>query len=445
MKIVERIPLKKDKVVLTEAEKRMKNIVESVSKAERIFPSLKESALYILVENQLSQAQHTTRGEHAEMFKFLTEAAPANASGNAAVVDPTLIKMLMRANPQMVSYDIFGTQPMKMPTGLVFYHNARYVKVDGDIALKDEAKTPFGGDYSVTQGAATPTALLAGSAYADGMTTAEGEALSDPTTVDPRVDATKWGEMSFSIGKHQVTAETRALRSDLTVELIQDLKSVHGINAQEMISNILVNEMVAETNRNMLRKAYWSSKTSANGSTPGTWDVTLDSKGRWFQEDAVSLGYAFSKDSNAINRDVRFGRGNFIVVSQNLSDVLAAAERLDTSAVSIDKNYSGTGSTYVGKMGRFKIFIDPFIEDATESFAMVGLKGDDETTAGLFYCPYVALEMTEAVDARSLQPVIGFRSRYGSLVNPYSGVASQSKADIKSNNGWFRKSKVTGF
>lgn len=396
--------------------------------------SNKERTLAIMVENQLNKAQHKVSADKLAVF---FEAAPTTNTTAVANYDPVLIKMLRRALPNLIAYDVCGVWAMSMPTGLAFYQKARYNSPTGTEALKDEANTAFSGDSSVTQGANTPTALLAGSLAAEGMSTATAEALGDGTN--------NWGEMSFSIEKISVEAKSRALRADYTVEMVQDLKNVHGLEAQTILADVLSNEILVETNRHVLRQMYYIAKVGMpDTTTAGTWSVTDDSQGRWFQEDAVSLIYALGKDANAINYDVRFGRGNFMIVSCNLADVLAAAEKLDTHEVKIG-DVDGAGNTFVGTLGRYKVYIDPYINDASDSFAFVGYKGATELEAGFFYCPYIPLEMYEAVDAARMQPSIAFKSRYGTIANPYSGWAQATPAGAAASSGWYRKSKVTGF
>lgn len=389
--------------------------------------STKERTLAIMVENQLNKAQHKVSKDKLDVF---FEAAPTTNTTAVANYDPVLIKMLRRALPNLVAYDVAGVWAMSMPTGLAFYQKARYTSPTGTEALKDEANTAFSGDTSVTQGANTPEALVTGSEVAGGMTTAKAEALGDGST--------NWGEMSFSIEKVSVEAKSRALRADYTVEMVQDLKNVHGLEAQAILADVLSNEILVETNRHVLRDMYYGAKVGMQEtSTKGTWDVAADSQGRWFQEDAVSVIYALGKDANAINYDIRFGRGNFMIVSCNFADVLAAAEKLDTSSVNIG-DVDGAGNTFVGTVGRYKVYIDPYINDAEKSFAMVGFKGATELEAGYFYCPYIPLEMYEAVNSLTMQPAIAFKSRYGTVSNPYTGSG-------KNENGFYRKSIIAGF
>lgn len=400
-------------------------VLEAADKDNKFSP--KQRSLAVMIENQINKAKHQVS---ADKLAMVFEAAPVTNSSAVANYDPILVKMLRRALPNLVPYDIGGVQPMTLPTGLIFYQNARYTSPTGTIALKDEANTAFSGDSTVTQGTNTPTALLAGSAYAQGMAKTSAEALGDGTTA--------WGEMSFSIEKISVEAKSRALRADYTVEMAQDLKNVHGLEAQTILADILSNEILVETNRHFLREIYSNSKVGfASTTTPGHWVVSSDSDGRWFQEDAVSLIYALGKDANAINYDIRFGRGNFMVVSCNLADVLAAAEKLDTSSVKIG-DIDGAGNTFIGTLGRYKVFIDPYINDASNSFALVGYKGATELEAGAFYCPYIPLEMYEAVDPQRMQPSIAFKSRYAVVMNPFSGATAGT-------SGWFRKGMVEGF
>jgi len=409
---------------------------EKIIDAKKIFEasedkgySHKDRTLAIMLENQ-KQATHSARKEN---LAVLFEAAPVSNTTGVSGYDPVLIKMLKRALPNLVAYDVIGVQPMNMPTGVVFYEKARYTSMTGDIALKDEALTGFSGDKTVQSGdtpatllAATPGAYTVGSA----MATATAEALGDGTS--------NWNEMSFSIEKVTVTAASRALRADYSVEMAQDLKSVHGLEAQALLSDTLSNEILCEINREVFRKIYINAKKGmASTTTAGIWDVDADSQGRWFQEDAVSLVYNLGKDSNAINYDIRFGRGNFFIVSANLADVLAAAEKLETSKVSLG-DIDGAGNTFLGTVGRFKVYMDPYINDAATSFACVGYKGQTDLEAGMFYCPYIPLEMYEAVSPVTFQPAIAFKTRYGLVANPFSGSTSAT-------SGWFRKSEISGF
>lgn len=407
--------------------------------------SSKERSIAIMLQNQLHEAQHTVS---AEKLARLFEAAPTTNTANIQNYDPVLIKMLRRALPNLVAYDVIGVQPMNMPTGLIFYQKARYVDggtltppgATANEALFQEALTGFSGDKTTQQGdnpatllAATPGPYTVGRA----MTTAQAEALgSDGGTV--------WGEMSFTIEKITVTAGSRALRSDYTVEMAQDLKNVHGLEAQSILSDILSNQILSEINREIFRTMYiWARVGMQQATNPGIWDVDADSAGRWFQEDAVSVIYWLGKDSNQINLDIRFGRGNFFVVSQNFADVLAAAERLDTNSVSLG-DIDGAGNTFVGTVGRFKVYLDPYINDAQTSFACVGFKGATDLEAGMFYSPYVPLEMFEAVNALTMQPAIAFKTRYALTANPYSTTPDPISNPV-GQSGYFRKSAITGF
>lgn len=390
--------------------------------------SAKERSLAVMLENQLKASHKVSK----DKMEVLFEAAPTTNTTAVAGFDPVLIKMLRRTLPNLVAYDIIGVQPMSLPTGLIFYQQARYTNPTGVIALKNEADTDFSG--TGTHAGDEPQSLLDAvpGTYTKGtgMATATAEALGDGSTA--------WAEMSLSIEKVSVEAKSRALRSDYTIEMAQDLKNVHGLEAQAILSDILSNEILCEINREVFRTIYINAKKGmANTTTAGIWDVDADSQGRWFQEDAVSLIYSLGKDSNAINYDIRFGRGNFFVVSANLADVLAAAEKLDTSKVSLG-DIDGAGNTFLGTCGRFKVYMDPYINDATSSFACVGFKGSDELTAGMYYSPYIPLEMYEAVNASTMQPSIAFKTRYALTANPFSGSTANT-------SGWFRKSKITGF
>lgn len=417
-------------------EKKFTKVEESIKANLGVLEAAKGSvfnskarAIAKIVENQLSKAKHQVSKDKLEVF---FEDAPATNTANVANYDPILIKMLRRALPNLIAFDTVGVQPMAMPTGLVFFQKARYTNAAGTEALKDEANTGFSGDKTVQAGD-NPAVLLAATPgtynVGRGMPTATAESLGDGTNL--------WNAMSFTIEKVTVEAKARNLRADYTIEMAQDLKNVHGLEAQVILADILSNEILTDTNREIFRSMYITAKVGMPGTTnPGTWDVTDDSQGRWFQEDAVSLIYALGKDSNAINTDVRFGRGNFIIVSQNLADVLAAAERLDTHEVKIG-DIDGAGNTFVGTCGRFKIFMDPYINDADQMFALTGFKGATELEAGMFYCPYIGLEMRDAMSAETMQPSIGFQSRYGLVGNPFSDTTLGSGL-----NGFYRKACV---
>ena len=424
-------------------EKELKLKEEAIAKQLKVLEaadskrfSNKARAIAKIVENQLSKAKHQVSADKAAVF---FEAA-STTTASVANYDPVLIKMLRRSLPNLVAFDTIGVQAMSMPTGLIFYQKARYVDnatpASRTEALKDEALTGFAGDKTVQEGD-TPAALLRSPAgdynVGHGMSTADAEALSGTNTNG--TTAGTWNSMSLTIEKATVEAKARNLRADYTIEMAQDLKNVHGIEAQVILADILSNEILCETNREVFRTMYINAKVGMQGATTaGTWTAQDDSDGRWFQEDAVSLIYWLGKDSNAINLDVRFGRGNFIIVSQNLADVLAAAERLDTHEVKIG-DIDGAGDTFVGTVGRFKIFMDPYINDSADMFACVGFKGASELEAGMFYCPYIGLEMREAMDSATMQPAIAFQSRYGLIGNPYSGSTAGT-------NGFYRKSRI---
>lgn len=408
--------------------------------------SSKDRTIAVLIENQINIAKHNVR---PEVGGVLLEAAPTTNTAGVQNYDPVLIKMLRRALPNMIAYDIVGVQTMTGPTGLIFYQKARYSTQSGTEALKDEANTNFAGDsaYVGTQNTITKSTFLGGTApstatggvlYGKAMKTSRAESLGDGVVA--------WGEMTFSIDKVNVTAGSRALRSDYTVEMAQDLKNVHGLEAQALLSDICANELLVETNRDVLRTMYLSAKVGMQATTnPGTWNVTDDSTGRWFQEDVVSLNYSIGKDSNAINVDTRFGRGNFLVVSCNLADAFAAAEKLDTSKIDIE-DVDGAGATYVGNLGRFKVYIDPYLNDASVNFLTVGYKGATELEAGIFYCPYIPVEMFEAVDSKTMQPALAMKTRYGIQFNPYS-TANFNETDttnIVNCNAYYRKSVIEG-
>ena len=421
----------------------------------KIEDAYKRAVTTIILENQEKSLK--------EDRSFLSEAAPTNSSfgGNASMDswDPILISLVRRAMPNLIAYDICGVQPMTGPTGLIFAMRARFASQDGAEALVDEAfpdisnqnkaGTIGGGDIAATE---TNPAVLNDSpsagdyTSATGMTAVQGEALGDSGT-------NAFSEMAFSIEKHTVTAVTRAMKAEYTMELAQDLKAIHGLDAETELANILSAEILAEINREVVRNVYVSAVKGAatNTTTSGIFDLDTDSNGRWSVEKFKGLMFAVERDANAIGQQTRRGKGNMIICSADVASALQMAGVLDyTPALNNNLNVDDTTTTFAGVMnGRYKVYVDPYAANiAASQYYIVGYKGTSPYDAGMFYCPYVPLQMVRAVGENSFQPKIGFKTRYGIAANPFHTGTVAASADgaitITGNtNKYYRRVKVT--
>jgi len=415
--------------------------------------SYKRAVTTIILENQEKALR--------EDKNFLNETVSTNfAGGNASLDtwDPILISLVRRSMPNLIAYDICGVQPMTGPTGLIFAMRARLASMDGAEALADEAfpdlanqnaaGTIGGGDIGTTE---TNPAVLNDSpagtyTSATGMTTVQGEALGDSGT-------NAFGEMAFSIEKHTVTAVTRALKAEYTMELAQDLKAIHGLDAETELANILSSEILAEINREVVRSIYVSAVkgAQANTTTAGIFDLDTDSNGRWSVEKFKGLMFAIERDANAIGQQTRRGKGNMLIVSADVASALQMAGVLDyTPALNNNLNVDDTSTTFVGVMnGRYKVYVDPYSANVSASqYYVVGYKGTSPYDAGMFYCPYVPLQMVRAVGENTFQPKIGFKTRYGISANPFATGTVAAAADgaiaITANaNKYYRRVKVS--
>ena len=388
---------------------------------------------------------------------FLGEAAPTNATGaNIDNWDPILISLVRRSMPNLIAYDICGVQPMTGPTGLIFAMRARAASGDGAEALVDE-QIPFlsnqdaagdtgGGDQSGTNPAVLNDSPSAGTySTVTGMTTAQAETLGDGTD--------EFAEMAFSIEKHTVTAVSRALKAEYTMELAQDLKAIHGLDAETELANILSAEILTEINREVVRNIYNSAVKGAqvNTTTAGIFDLDTDSNGRWSVEKFKGLLFAIERDANAIGQQTRRGKGNIIITSADVASALQMAGVLDyTPALSTNLNVDDTSTTFAGVLnGRYKVYVDPYAANvAASQYYVCGDKGTSPYDAGMFYCPYVPLQMVRAVGENSFQPKIGFKTRYGIAANPFHtgtvGAGSNGAITISANsNKYYRRVKVT--
>lgn len=353
----------------------------------------------------------------------LLETAPTNVTGSSvANFDPILISLVRRALPNLIAYDVAGVQPMTGPTGLIFALRSRYATQSGNQAFFDEANTIFSGIIGTdlnTDVAGNPVVNVANSAAfttGRGLSTSQGEVLDTGT----------FPQMALSIDKVTVTANTRALKAEYSLELAQDLKAIHGLDAETELSNILSTEILSEINREVIRTIYMCAKPGCQWgtTTAGVYDLDLDSNGRWSVERFKGLIYHIEREANAIAKETRRGKGNILIVSSDVASALAMAGVLQyTPALSADLQVDDTGNTYCGMMhGRIKVYIDPYFNgmSAGTELVTVGYKGTSPYDAGIFYCPYVPLQMVRAVDPGTFQPKIGFKTRYGMVANPFA-------------------------
>ena len=391
---------------------------------------------------------------------FLMETA-ANNTGNVDNWNPVLISLVRRAMPNLMAYDVCGVQPMSGPTGLIFAMKSRYEgEKDGSggmqahhgtgpdsEALFQEAETAYSGDSS--QGAphaGGPSGLDGVVAPIDdtrrtddfgiGMPTQEAEALGNT--------GNEWGEMGFTIEKATVTAKSRALKAEYTIELAQDLKAIHGLDAEAELANILSVEILAEINREVIRTINSQAKTgaqTANCTTPGIFDLSTDADGRWSVEKFKGLLVQLDRECNAIAKETRRGKGNIVICSSDVATALVASGTLDYApALSTQLQVDDTGNTFAGVLnGRIKVYIDPY---AVADYVTVGYKGTNPYDAGVFYCPYVPLQMVRAVGENDFQPRIGFKTRYGMASNPFVGDAPADGLAAAKTNQYYRIFRV---
>jgi hypothetical protein len=396
--------------------------------------------------------------EQAEQNSFgqMNEDAAAGNTSTVANWNPVLISLVRRSMPNLMAYDICGVQPMTGPTGLIFamkskYKTTRAGATDGNEALFNEAITGFSGDSSVTNGA-SPSGLSGvtdsngdstinddrtATAPAGGMSTANAEQLG--TTGE-----SAFAEMGFTIEKATVTAKSRALKAEYTLELAQDLRAIHGLDAETELANILSTEILAEINREVVRTINSQAKTgalTANITTQGIFDMSADADGRWSAEKFKGLGVQLDREANVIAKETRRGKGNFVVCSSDVATALAASGMLDyTPALSTNLNVDDTGNTFAGVLnGRIRVYIDPY---ATTDYVNVGYKGTNPYDAGLFYCPYVPLTMVRAVGENDFQPRIGFKTRYGMASNPFVGATPADGLAAAKSNQYYRIFRV---
>ena len=453
-----------------ELQKKWQPVLEHPDLAE-IKDAHKRAVTATLLENQERSAKEQNAGSGGyQAPSLLGEAAPTNAMGASSstasdgaidTFDPVLISLVRRSMPNLIAYDICGVQPMSGPTGLIFAMRSRTSTQGGSEALFNEVNTVFsgsaagnnasqdvidGGSTPLQQAGADPTARASGSGYTvgTGMTTAQAEALGDDA-------ANAFQEMAFSIEKISVTAVSRALKAEYTMELAQDLKAIHGLDAETELSNILSAEILAEINREVVRTINYTATAGSqnNVTTAGTFDLDTDSNGRWSVEKFKGLMFNIERDANEIAKATRRGKGNMMICSSDVASALQMAGVLDyTPALNNNLQVDDTGNTFAGVLnGRIKVYIDPYFSPANsgasaENYYTLGYKGSSAFDAGLFYCPYVPLQMVRAIGENTFQPKIGFKTRYGMVANPFATSNADGAIAFAKKNIYYRLSKV---
>ena len=425
----------------------------------KIEDSYKRAVTTVILENQ----ERAVREDRS----FMAEAAPANSMGASSstasdgsvdIFDPVLISLVRRAMPNLIAYDICGVQPMTGPTGLIFAMKSRFGSQAGAEALFNEADTDFsardaaGDTGSPDAQSGTNPATLNDSPSAGTYTTGSGMSTAQAETLGDGSD--EFAEMAFSIAKVTVTAKSRALKAEYTMELAQDLKAIHGLDAETELANILSSEILSEINREVVRTIYSHAKAGAqvNTTTAGIFDLDTDSNGRWSVEKFKGLMYQLERDANAIAQKTRRGKGNLIICSADVASALQMAGVLDYApALSSNLNVDDTGNTFAGVLnGKFRVYVDPYAANVSASqYYVVGYKGTSPYDSGLFYCQYVPLQMVSAVGQNSFQPKIGFKTRYGMVQNPFATSAGTGALDnsgavaASAQNEYYRRVKVT--
>ena len=415
----------------------------------------KQVTAAILENQEVAMREEAAQGT----FGALNEDAPANNTSAAANFNPVLISLVRRAMPNLMAYDVCGVQPMTGPTGLIFAMKSRYktnahgAASDSEEALFNEANTAYAGAASPAHDNANgPSGLESITGGSDagtldsernttltgqGFATADGEALGDS-------GSNPFNEMGFTIEKQTVTAKTRALKAEYTMELAQDLKAIHGLDAETELANILSAEILAEINREVVRTINSQAKLGASQTginVDGIFDLDLDADGRWSVEKFKGLIMQIEREANTIAKETRRGKGNFIICSSDVASALAASGMLDYSpAMSTNLNVDDTGNTFAGVLnGKMKVYVDPY---SVGDYVTVGYKGANAYDAGVFYCPYVPLTMVRAVGENSFQPKMAFKTRYGMASNPFVGATPANGLATAATNQYYRVFRV---
>ena len=456
--------------------------------SDKITDSHRRMVTAVLLENQetalreerefLSEQPTNSTGSTAGTNPTAGFGGLSAAAGPTAGFDPVLISLIRRAMPNLVAYDLAGVQPMNGPTGLIFAMRSRYKTQSGTEALFNEADTSFSAQndtgnaassgYTQNQGANSDSRVGMGTT---GQTTSVATNESNPALLSPSTTSLQkayavgqgmdtqaaealgdgggqFQEMAFSIEKVTVTAKSRALKAEYSLELAQDLKAIHGLNAEAELANILSTEILAEINREVIRSIYKVAESGAqtNVASNGVFDLDIDSNGRWSVEKFKGLIFQIERDANAIAQRTRRGKGNMILCSADVASALTMAGVLDyTPALNANLNVDDTGNTFAGVLqGKYRVYIDPYSSNLTaDQYYVVGYKGSSPYDAGLFYCPYVPLQMVRAVGENSFQPKIGFKTRYGLVANPFAEGTDQGLGRLKVDaNRYYRRVKV---
>ncbi len=445
---------------------------------EEIKDSHRRAVTAVLLENQEKFLREQSAFSQGQSFLTETPTNAANAAGAGggfsgsapeggpvAGFDPVLISLIRRAMPNLVAYDLAGVQPMSGPTGLIFAMRSRYNGQAGDETFFDEVDTAFSGQddglnltagqtapnvgmgttsqNGTNPGLLNPTATATQTDYnvGQGMKTGDAENLGNGS-------GNQFNEMAFSIEKVLVEAKSRALKAEYSLELAQDLKAIHGLNAEAELANILSTEILAEINREVIRTIYKTAEQGAatNTATQGVFDLDIDSNGRWSVEKFKGLLFQIERDANAIAQRTRRGKGNVIMCSADVASALSMAGVLDyTPALNANLNVDDTGNTFAGVLlGKFRVYIDPYAANvAAQQYYVAGYKGSSPYDAGLFYCPYVPLQMVRAVGENSFQPKIGFKTRYGLVANPFAEGLNKGLGALTTNsNRYYRRVQV---
>jgi hypothetical protein len=422
----------------------------------------------ILLENQ----EKAIREEREFLFEGPTNSTASGSdpglgaatTGAMQGFDPVLISLIRRSMPNLIAYDVAGVQPMNGPTGLIFAMRSRYTDQTGPETFYNEVDSAFSGQnegFDLSNGmtgasvgmgttgqTGTNPGLLNPEAGQTATTYSVGQGMRTDDAEDLGTTGDNFNQMAFSIEKVTVTAKSRALKAEYSLELAQDLKAIHGLNAEAELANILSTEILAEINREVIRTIYRVAESGAqvNTATAGTFDLDVDSNGRWSVEKFKGLIFQIERDANAIAQRTRRGKGNTIICSADVASALAMAGVLDyTPALNANLNVDDTGNTFAGVLqGKYRVYIDPYAANvAANQYYVVGYKGSSPYDAGLFYCPYVPLQMVRAVGENTFQPKIGFKTRYGMVANPFAeGLTKGAGALTVNANRYYRRVKV---
>jgi hypothetical protein len=437
-----------------ELQKKWQPVLEH-PELDNIKDPYKKAVTALVLENQ----QQAMSQDAQALNETTYSATPANATGGGIQnYDPILISLVRRALPNLIAYDVAGVQPMTGPTGLIFAMRAKYNaqgtagSTDSNEAFFGEANTLFSGagssanPYGFRGNNATDIVTNTGADQtANAFTTGIGMPTSRAEGLGADTSTGMFNQMAFSIEKVTVTAQSRALKAEYSLELAQDLKAIHGLDAETELSNILSTEILAEINREVIRTIYTCAVAGAQygTTTAGAFDLDTDSNGRWSVERFKGLIFQIERDANVIAKQTRRGKGNVLIVSSDVASAMAMAGVLQyTPALSADLQVDDTGNTFAGMLhGRIKVYIDPYFGGYTsnQELVTVGYKGTSPYDAGLFYCPYVPLQMVRAVDQHTFQPKIGFKTRYGMVANPFATGASVGNGALNArSNVYYR-------